>query len=79
MVFAQYSQLPYQQIAQDFGISITSETSEGKISTLRLCKLVRKTNGRHLFVMDNDTSQTKKSAKTALQDIEAEFHEIPPC
>ena len=37
-----------------------------------------KTNGRRLFVMDNDPSQTSVAAKLAFEDIEAEFHEIPP-
>ena len=49
------------------------------ISSLRLCKLVRKQTEDIYLLMDNDSSQTRKSAKTALQDIEAEFHEIPPC
>ena len=34
--------------------------------------------GRRLFIMDNDPSQRSKVAKRALQDIEAELHEIPP-
>ena len=68
----------FSMVFEHTAISISSEMSEGNISTLCLCKLVRKTNGRHLFVMDNDSSQTRKSAKTTLQDIEAEFHEIPP-
>lgn len=37
-----------------------------------------KRNGRRLFVMDNDPSQRSKAAQIALQDIEAELHEIPP-
>ena len=35
-------------------------------------------NGRRLFLMDNDPSQTSKVAMDALVEIEAEFHEIPP-
>ena len=34
-----------------------------------------KTDGRRLFVLDNDPSQT---SRLALEEIEAEFHEIPP-
>ena len=37
-----------------------------------------KRHGRRLFIMDNDPSQRSKVAKRALQDIEAELHEIPP-
>ena len=36
-----------------------------------------KTNGRRLFIMDNDPCQTSQAAKSALEEIEAEFHEIP--
>ena len=36
-----------------------------------------KTNGRRLFVMDNDPSQRSKVASNALKDIEAELLEIP--
>ena len=37
-----------------------------------------KRHGQRLFIMNNDPSQRSKVAKTALQDIEAELHEIPP-
>ena len=36
-----------------------------------------KQNGRRLFLMDNDPSQTSKVARNALEDIEAELHRIP--
>ena len=36
-----------------------------------------KDGGRRLFVMDNDPSQTSKVAKRALDEVEAEFQEIP--
>ena len=36
-----------------------------------------KQNGRRLFLMDNDPSQTSKAARKALDDIEAELHRIP--
>ena len=37
-----------------------------------------KRHGQRLFIMDNNPSQRSKVAKRALQDIEAELHEIPP-
>ena len=37
-----------------------------------------KRHGQRLFITDNDPSQRSKVAKRALQDIEAELHEIPP-
>ena len=37
-----------------------------------------KNNGRRLFLMDNDPSQRSKVAQRALNDVEAELHEIPP-
>ena len=36
-----------------------------------------KQNGRRLFLMDNDPSQTSKAARKALDDTEAELHRIP--
>lgn len=36
-----------------------------------------KTNGRRLFIMDNDPSQRNRAAQMALKDIEREFQEIP--
>ena len=36
-----------------------------------------KTNGRRLFIMDNDPSQRSRAAQMALEDIESEFQEIP--
>ena len=35
-----------------------------------------KTNGRRLFIMDNDPSQRSRAAQMALEDIESEFQEI---
>ena len=37
-----------------------------------------KKNGKRLFIMDNDPSQRSRAATTALEEIEAELHEIPP-
>ena len=37
-----------------------------------------KGDGRRLFVMDNDPSQTSHIAKLALEEIEGSFHEILP-
>ena len=37
-----------------------------------------KRHGQRLFIVDNDPSQRSKVAKRALQDIEAELHDIPP-
>ena len=36
-----------------------------------------KTNGRRLFIMDNDPSQRSQAPQMALEDIESEFQEIP--
>ena len=36
-----------------------------------------KRNGKRLFIMDNDPSQRRKVVERALEDIEAELHEIP--
>ena len=36
-----------------------------------------KRNGKRLFITDNDPSQRSKVAERALEDIEAELHEIP--
>ena len=38
-----------------------------------------KTDGKRLFVMDNDPCQTSKKAMLALTHIECELHRIPPC
>ena len=37
-----------------------------------------KSGGRRLFLMDNDPSQTSKAARSALHEIKAELHKIPP-
>ena len=37
-----------------------------------------KAHGRRIFVMDNDPSQTSRTALNALTNIEAEFHKLPP-
>ena len=37
-----------------------------------------KVDGKRIFVMDNDPSQTSKMAMSALRNIECELHEIPP-
>ena len=37
-----------------------------------------KRNGRRLFLMDNDPSQNSKASVTAMEQIEAEHHKIPP-
>ena len=37
-----------------------------------------KADGRRLFAMDNDLSQTSRIAKLALEEIEGSFHEILP-
>ena len=36
-----------------------------------------KQNGRRLFIMDNDPSQSSKVAMSALEEVEAELHKIP--
>ena len=36
-----------------------------------------KKDGRRLFLMDNDPSQTSKAARKAMENIDAEFHKIP--
>ena len=45
---------------------------------LTFAKAGPKADGRCLFVMDNDCSQTSRAAKLALEDNEGSLHEIPP-
>ena len=49
-------------------------------SNFNLCfgKAGPKTDGKRLFVMDNDPCQTSKKAMLALTQIECELHRIPP-
>ena len=37
-----------------------------------------KKNGKRIFIMDNDPSQGNRAATTALEEVQAELHEIPP-
>lgn len=37
-----------------------------------------KRNGKRLFLMDNDPSQTSKASHRAMEQVEAELHKIPP-
>ena len=37
-----------------------------------------KNNGKRVFIMDNDPSQGRRASTTALEEIEAELHKIPP-
>ena len=49
-------------------------------NNFNLCfgKAAPKTDGKRLFVMDNDSYQTSKKAMLALTQIECELHRIPP-
>lgn len=38
-----------------------------------------KTNGKHLFVMDNDPSQNSEVAQATLKELNCELVAIPPC
>ena len=49
----------------------------GRNLNLTFAQAGSKTNGRRLFVMDNDPSQRSKAAAKALEDREAELLEIP--
>ena len=44
---------------------------------ITIAKAGPKTNGRRIFIMDNDFSQRSRAAQMALEDIESEFQEIP--
>lgn len=37
-----------------------------------------KTNGQHLFVMDNDPSQNSRPTCEAMEEVEGKLHKIPP-
>ena len=50
----------------------------GKHFNLAFARSGPKRNGKWVFIMDNDPSQRSKVAAMALENIEAEFHEIPP-
>ena len=64
--------VPYEKMSWEFfGLFIRRNFN------LAFAQAGPKTNGRRLFVMDNDPSQRSKAAAKALEDIEAELLEIP--
>ena len=66
--------VPYEKMSGGFFEKFVREHFN-----LCFAKCGLKKNGRRLFLMDNDPSQTSrpKAAREAMQDIEAEFHKIP--
>ena len=65
--------VPYEKMTGEFFATFIREHFN-----LTFAKAGPKADGRRLFVMDNDPSQTSRAAKLALEDIEGRFHEIPP-
>ena len=65
--------VPYEKMTGDFFRNFIREHFN-----ITFAQAGPKTDGRRLFVMDNDPSQTSRLARDALEEIEAEFHEIPP-
>ena len=64
--------VPYEKMSGEFfGLFIRRNFN------LAFAQAGPKTNGRRLFVMDNDPSQRSKAAAKALKDIEAKLLEIP--
>jgi len=63
--------VPYKNITGEFFATFISEHFN-----LTFANAGPKADGRRLFVMDNDHSQT--SCKLGLEEIEGSFHEIPP-
>lgn len=64
--------VPYEKMTGDFFAQFIREHFN-----ITFAEAGPKTNGRRLFIMDNDPCQTSQAAKSALEEIEAEFHEIP--
>ena len=65
--------VPYEKMTGEFFAAFIREHFN-----LTFAKAGPKADGRRLFVMDNDPSQTSRIAKLALEEIEGSFHEIPP-
>ena len=66
--------VPYEKMTGEFFATFIREHFN-----LTFAKAGPKADGRRLFVMDNDPSQTSRAAKLALKIIsEGSFHEIPP-
>ena len=65
--------VPYEKMTGDFFRNFIREHFN-----ITFAQAGPKTDGRRLFVMDNDPEQTSRLARDALEEIEAEFHEIPP-
>jgi len=64
--------VPYEKMSGEFfGLFIRRNFN------LAFAQAGPKTNGRRLFVIDNDPWQRSKAAAKALEDIEAELLEIP--
>ena len=65
--------VPYEKMTGEFFATFIREHFN-----LTFANAGPKADGRRLFVMDNDPSQTSRVAKLALEEIEGSFHEIPP-
>ena len=65
--------VPYQKMTGEFFATFIREHFN-----MTFANAGPKADGRRLFVMDNDPSQTSRVAKVALEEIEGSFHEIPP-
>ena len=65
--------VPYEKMNGTFFAAFVREHLN-----ITFAKAGSKTNGRRLFIMDNDPSQRSRAAQMALEDMESEFQEIPP-
>ena len=65
--------VPYEKMNGTFFAAFVREHLD-----ITFAKAGPKTNGRRLFIMDNDPSQRSRAAQMALEDMESEFQEIPP-
>ncbi len=76
-------------VASSHGQGVTLIEPYEKMDAKYFCKFVKeklnscfaragpRIDGKRIFVMDNDPSQTSKSGLDAISSIEAEFHRIP--
>ena len=65
--------VPYKKMTGEFFATFIREHFN-----LTFAKAGPQADGRRLFIMDDDPSQTSRAAKLALEDIEGSFHEISP-
>ena len=64
--------VPYKKMTGEFFATLIREHCN-----LTFANAGPKADGRRLFFMDNDPSQTSRVVKLALAEIEESFHEIP--